>query len=154
MNVQDINQARELATKTLGDLLPGHLVSKVDKVILAYSNGDVAIYNNEMYNIFGVATTVHAGAICEQEIDAFLDDLAKNVTGVEMKCFEKYREQERIDNMKYDIQIDVADGAVSCSKCGSSKVFQQHKQTRSADEATTIFYTCANKDCRKRWRVG
>ena len=150
MSVQDIKEARAFAREILRELLPNKLTSRVDKAVLAYSNGDVSIYNRAMYNIFGVATMDD----CEQEIENFLNDLAKNVSGVDMKCFEKYREQQRIDNMKYDIQIDVADGAISCFTCGSSKVFQQHKQTRSADEATTIFYTCANKDCRKRWRVG
>lgn len=153
MDKTNINAARSFARKTLKDLIPAKLVKKIDRDIFAYCDGDVENYNKRMYSIFGIVTS-SCDNNCESNVQEFLNDLRQNIVGVEMKCFEKYREQQRIDDSKYDIQIDVADGAISCFKCGSSKVFQHHKQTRSADEATTIFYTCANKECGKRWRVG
>jgi len=39
---------------------------------------------------------------------------------------------------------EVEEGVLECKKCGSKKTFSFSKQTRSADEATTVFVRCAN----------
>lgn len=41
---------------------------------------------------------------------------------------------------------------IKCRKCGSENVYSESRQTRSGDEAMTVFYTCL--DCDYRWRVG
>ena len=41
---------------------------------------------------------------------------------------------------------------VNCKNCGSDNVNMFTKQTRSADEAASRFYTCLN--CGNKWRVG
>ena len=40
---------------------------------------------------------------------------------------------------------------IICKKCGSDNVYSESRQTRSADEAMTVFYTCLN--CGNRWKV-
>ena len=40
---------------------------------------------------------------------------------------------------------------VVCKQCGSDNVFSESRQTRSGDEATTIFYTCLN--CGNKWKM-
>lgn len=40
---------------------------------------------------------------------------------------------------------------VYCKKCGSDNVFSESRQTRSGDEATTIFFTCLN--CGNKWKM-
>lgn len=40
---------------------------------------------------------------------------------------------------------------IKCKKCGSDNIFSESRQTRSADEAMTIFYTCLN--CGNKWKV-
>lgn len=40
---------------------------------------------------------------------------------------------------------------IHCKKCGSDNVFSESRQTRSADEAMTVFYTCLN--CGNKWKV-
>tara|TARA_B110000858_G_scaffold169851_1_gene199257 strand:- start:1502 stop:1993 length:492 start_codon:yes stop_codon:yes gene_type:complete len=40
--------------------------------------------------------------------------------------------------------------AVRCRKCGSARIIVEQKQTRSADEGFTTFFTCAV--CKCRWR--
>jgi len=153
-NIQtDITAARVFARRTLNELLAKKLVKKIDNAVFVYTRGDVQQYNKQIYNLYGIVSA-SCNNKTQSDIISLLDDLERGCVGVDMSHFEKFREQQQIDDSKYDIDVDVADGAVSCSKCGSSKVFQHHKQTRSADEATTIFYTCANKACTKRWRVG
>jgi len=41
---------------------------------------------------------------------------------------------------------------VQCRRCGSEETTVQEKQTRSADEAATMFCTCTK--CGKEWRIG
>jgi len=46
---------------------------------------------------------------------------------------------------------EVEEGVIECKKCGSKKTFSFSKQTRSADEATTVFVRCAN--CNSAFRL-
>lgn len=39
---------------------------------------------------------------------------------------------------------------IKCPKCGSEDVNEQEMQTRSADEASTKFFTCLR--CSNKWR--
>lgn len=41
--------------------------------------------------------------------------------------------------------------AVTCPNCKFGKAVYHELQTRSADEPMTIFYMCANKNCKHRW---
>ena len=38
----------------------------------------------------------------------------------------------------------------TCPKCGENEAWTREQQTRSADEGSTVFYTC--KACRHRWK--
>ena len=40
----------------------------------------------------------------------------------------------------------------TCFKCGSNNIFSVAKQTRSADEGTSVFNECRN--CHNKWRDG
>jgi len=40
-----------------------------------------------------------------------------------------------------------------CPKCGHGESWYREAQTRSADEGTTISYTCANQSCRNTWKI-
>lgn len=47
--------------------------------------------------------------------------------------------------------IDLGPGVTEiCPKCGHDKATYELKQTRSADEAPTRFFTC--KKCKHKWR--
>jgi DNA-directed RNA polymerase subunit M/transcription elongation factor TFIIS len=59
---------------------------------------------------------------------------------------------ERMLQEKYDALGDGAFNAiVRCRRCGSTDVSWDEKQTRSADEAASLFCVCAT--CRNRWVV-
>ena len=63
--------------------------------------------------------------------------------------------KQRFEQMlqeKYEMLNDKSfNTTLKCRRCGSSEVGWEQKQTRSADEASTIFCTC-NK-CKNRWRM-
>lgn len=43
------------------------------------------------------------------------------------------------------------DSTIKCKKCGHDQVEWYTKQTRSADEGSTVFCTC--KKCKARWKM-
>ena len=45
----------------------------------------------------------------------------------------------------------IEEGVFECYHCGSKKTFSISKQTRSGDEATTVFVRCAEIKCNKSW---
>jgi hypothetical protein len=42
-------------------------------------------------------------------------------------------------------------GAAKCPKCEHPEAWFHQMQTRSADEASTIFYECGNPKCGFKW---
>eukprot|EP00041_Stephanoeca_diplocostata_P025477 m.668329 g.668329 ORF g.668329 m.668329 type:complete len:112 (+) comp22755_c0_seq15:177-512(+) len=43
---------------------------------------------------------------------------------------------------------------VKCPKCEFGEAYFHMMQTRSADEPSTVFYTCASSDCGHKWNEG
>ena len=61
------------------------------------------------------------------------------------------REEEEADEDEEGPDSAAPDGAfIKCKQCGSLKVTWTQAQTRSADEAMTVFYQCSK--CQKRWK--
>ena len=55
------------------------------------------------------------------------------------------------ETVKYVEDIDLGEGVTEiCPECGHDKATYELKQTRSADEAPTRFFTC--KKCKHKWR--
>lgn len=85
---------------------------------------------------------------------AFLSD-ATLVEGTLCGRIQDERRQrvERFHNMlqeKYDALNDATfEAIVRCRRCGSSEVFFEEKQTRSADEASSVFCACIK--CKHKW---
>lgn len=64
----------------------------------------------------------------------------------------RYAMLERLLREKCD-DLDAlgAEGPLRCRTCGSSSVVWDQKQTRGADEASTVFCSCTH--CKSRWRM-
>ncbi len=82
-----------------------------------------------------------------------------NLRGPTLQSFMN-EERERYDDTLRMLYDKVEEGSVAslkqkaavvCSKCNSSNVIMSMAQTRSADEGTTMFFTCV--DCNKKWKV-
>ena len=64
----------------------------------------------------------------------------------------KRKEEEILRAQPTDFLGDDNDTSlVQCSKCHSSEIIWEQKQTRGADESMTIFFQC--KNCGKRWKM-
>lgn len=46
-----------------------------------------------------------------------------------------------------------ATDCITCRFCGEGNVEYTTKQTRSADEGSTVFLLCSNPKCKKRWKM-
>lgn len=65
-----------------------------------------------------------------------------------LSALEEYENVANSDPLKGDQQFHM----LKCRKCGSAEVQTEERQTRSADEGSTMFVTCQNEECRHRWR--
>lgn len=83
--------------------------------------------------------------------------------GSKKKKVQKYSTQDEINKTLYKnvpISAFIQDTintkikntvGVYCKKCGSDNVFSESRQVRSADEATTVFFTCLT--CGNKWKM-
>jgi transcription elongation factor S-II len=55
------------------------------------------------------------------------------------------------DKNKFEVNIEAATDTFTCRKCRSKRCTYAAVQTRSADEATTLFISCL--DCGQRWKI-
>ena len=90
-----------------------------------------------------------------EEFVAFLSD--EQLCSSEVKALEALEKKKHDDTMKMlerrveeVVSIDEKDAAVVCKRCKSNKLTIQQKQTRSADEGATVFFTC--KECSFSWK--
>lgn len=47
--------------------------------------------------------------------------------------------------------LNIEKGVIKCKKCNSERVFSYAKQTRSGDEATSVFCECV--ECKSKWII-
>ena len=81
----------------------------------------------------------------EMSENTIIADIEKQ-TEIQKKRFEQMLQE------KYDMMNDQSYNAtLKCRRCGSSEVGWEQKQTRSADEASTVFCTCTK--CNNRWTM-
>jgi len=64
------------------------------------------------------------------------------------ESFKRKREEEKF---LYETHLVSNSKSATCFKCKEKNVFVKTKQTRSADEPETIFYTCLT--CHNKWKT-
>lgn len=88
-------------------------------------------------------------------IEAFQASDETLIAGTEMEKVEHERQIKaiRFEEMlqeKYDSLNDRTFAAIDrCTKCNSTELRWEEKQTRSADEGASVFWTCVT--CKHRW---
>lgn len=106
------------------------------------------LLSRSCYNLYANKALNDAGKIVHES-----DHVLAKGTNLERIQLEASARKERFQNMlheKYEALNDKNYKAlVKCRKCGSSEVSWEEKQTRSADEAATLFCVCTK--CKNRW---
>lgn len=90
---------------------------------------------NDIHDMTGGLKVKHAKVTIQSEINKYL------YKAVPISAF-----VQDVINTKVKNTV-----GITCKKCGSDNVFSESRQTRSSDEATTIFYTCLN--CGNKWKM-
>lgn len=62
---------------------------------------------------------------------------------------DKYNLSDYIREESFQLQKNTV--GITCKQCQSDNIYSEAKQTRSGDEAATIFYTCLN--CGNKWKT-
>lgn len=78
-----------------------------------------------------------------------LDDQENCSSGAEAQS-EEARQEAVLKSIAARNDINLPEAGTKCSRCHSTDIHFNFKQTRSADEPTTVFCSCAQ--CGKRWR--
>jgi DNA-directed RNA polymerase subunit M/transcription elongation factor TFIIS len=66
-----------------------------------------------------------------------------------LECYWTYEKLLAVDFLQEIGAVDF----IKCKFCGKGNVESTTKQTRSADEGSTVFLMCSNTKCRKRWKM-
>jgi DNA-directed RNA polymerase subunit M/transcription elongation factor TFIIS len=67
------------------------------------------------------------------------------------KEYDEYREKIKEHDGFLVKPFEVDEGVLECGKCGSNKTISYTKQTRSGDEATSVFALCYQ--CNNKWKM-
>lgn len=80
--------------------------------------------------------------------------IIRHVQSEEAARMARYTEllKEKYDNVMRAQQA--GESMLKCRNCGSSNISWNQVQIRGADESSTIFCSCLNPKCKKRWRLG
>ncbi len=79
---------------------------------------------------------------------------AKDLKDLENAMYMTHRqlaENQRMRDEYITSPVDVEEGVMQCTKCGSMKTFSSQKQVRSGDEGFSTFCACVN--CGAKWRI-
>ena len=86
-----------------------------------------------------------------EEIKTILKDIKNGLVLWEHPDMEMYRHKLEEQDDFLENPFEIEDGVIECNKCGSKRTYSYTKQTRSGDEATTVFSVCAK--CGAKWKT-
>lgn len=136
---------RELGIKILNRVFKHKKnITMFENLIFKTSNNSLDTYNNlilyvsnEIANKKSIKKTY--SSIKEKKIGWYSNNFVENKNKIE----------EHDHFIMNPFQID--EGVMECGKCGSHKTYSYTKQTRSGDEATTVFAICCK--CNNKWHT-
>ncbi|KAH7578079.1 hypothetical protein JRO89_XS01G0338200 [Xanthoceras sorbifolium] len=88
--------------------------------------------------------------LCEI-VESIMMMMVCNIVKVKLKRKQPLGKKEIQPIFTQDSMFEGPQTEVTCPSCKFGKAVYHELQTRSADEPMTIFYMCANKNCKHRW---
>lgn len=119
-------------------------VTMFENLIFKISNNSLNTYNNLLLYVTNEISN-------KKSIKNTYSNIKKQKFGWNSDNFveNKNKIEEHDHFIMNPFQID--EGVMECGKCGSRKTYSYTKQTRSGDEATTVFAICCN--CNNKWHT-
>ncbi|AHL67538.1 hypothetical protein DH26_gp043 [Chloriridovirus anopheles1] len=87
-----------------------------------------------------------------KDLSRVLPHLKTNQLIWKKEVFEEEIAKEEEENNFMVSPYEISEGVLECRKCGCKQIFSFSKQTRSADEPTTVFALCSK--CGHKWCEG
>lgn len=137
-----MEEYRDIGIKTLSEYLNHKENVKILETRIFKSVCDKKEYFKKIYECVGYLT--------QGWVKEYHEDIRQNKSGFDLNAFWDYiKLQDETDKFLSE-EVDIVEGALTCTKCKSSKVFSYTKQVRSADEGTSVFARCYS--CSHKWR--
>jgi DNA-directed RNA polymerase subunit M/transcription elongation factor TFIIS len=89
------------------------------------------------------------------ELVTLTDDMLAEHSPVEVAKKQRlaaHRQYEALVTMGF-AETSLTEAYLKCRFCGHGGITFTTKQTRSADEGSTVFAACSNSKCQKRWKM-
>jgi DNA-directed RNA polymerase subunit M/transcription elongation factor TFIIS len=104
----------------------------------------IKIYRNISYDTYS--------KLLEQKLDVLKKELMHDKILWESEVYNNYKEERDMELYKIENpeNSNIQEGIFTCGKCQGKRIAIRSMQTRSGDEATTIFYTCIA--CGNKWK--
>lgn len=128
-----------IITKIFGDTKKAKLIDTL--IRKKYPSDDLNTY---LFSLYGHWLSHRDSNKIEKEIR---DDITEWNTS----CWDEQRNTLKAQDDFIANPVEVTEGAVTCTKCGSKKTFSKQMQVRSADEGFSTFCICVN--CGSKWRI-
>lgn len=124
-----------------------------DNMLYYIDSNNIDIDNNEMLDYINLYIDYDFNKLYEKTKNELENKETNYISDIifSLNIFKKaeYKLQKEIDKNRNITDVD--EGIYVCPNCSSKRTYATSGQTTSADEASTIFITCANTSCRHKW---
>ena len=96
------------------------------------------------------------GRYSPQELILLDDDSLAEGSEAEKQKIEMDKQHENYQGLlqkDFLAELGVQTDCLRCRYCGAGNVEYTTKQTKGADEGSTVFLMCSNPKCKKRWKM-
>lgn len=119
-------------------------INLIEGLLWKHSDEEAEKYKKILYNTTGII--LESGV---QEAYDYVKEESFNPFSCESYSNIVKLSKEEDDFMQNPISVE--EGVNVCHKCGSKKTISYSKQTRAADEGTTVFVICIQ--CNNKWKM-
>ena len=125
-----------------------HALTDLNNVSKTY----IELTRNVFDYLFELSTSKEDNKFNMKKLSEVLQLIKTNQLNYQSSFYDSYRNDVLKEIKKLQTPIEVLEGIFTCPKCHSTKTYHYGIQTRSGDEAMTVFIHCQNKHCKYAWR--
>ena len=117
-------------------------VDIIETTIYKITGDDVCLYNDLVFQAIGAITNGY-------KLSDLVKDIKENRIGWDDPYYNEIKNTQNEEDNFIENPFTVFEGVLECSKCRSKRTISYTKQTRSADESTSVIATCIK--CKNKW---
>jgi DNA-directed RNA polymerase subunit M/transcription elongation factor TFIIS len=125
-----------------------HALTNLNNVSKTY----VELVRSVVDYLYEISVSKEGNKFNMKKLSEVLHLIKMNQLNYEASFYDTYRNDVLKEIKKLQTPVEVLEGIFTCPKCHSTKTYHYGIQTRSGDEAMTVFIHCQNKHCKYAWR--